>query len=94
MKKIIKLIKQGRFWTALTSFFLLLLGISGAMLAASGVCIFCVIPILGVILSLVGLNITILADYNIFFIVLGVVSLALTIFLFIKKKKCKDGTCF
>jgi len=76
----------------MASFFLLIFGISGAMFASLSTCLFCVIPVLTFVLSIFGLSIGIISQYNYLFLSFGISFLGLTIFLYIKRKKfCK--TC-
>jgi hypothetical protein len=90
--KAFEFVKNTSVWSGIASFFLLLLGISGAVLASLGVCIFCLIPILTFLLGLFGLSIGTLLDYNYIFLGFGVFFMLLTIFLIYRKKRyCK--TC-
>lgn len=75
----------------ISSFFLLLFGISGAFMASIGTCIFCVLPILTFLLSLFGLSLGTILDYNVYFISSGIFFLILTVFLYTRRANCK--TC-
>jgi len=92
MDKLICKLKQLHIWTGVASFFLLIFGISGTMFASLGLCLFCIIPVFTFVLSIFGLSIGIIADYNYWLIGFGLLSLGLAVFLYIKRKKyCK--TC-
>lgn len=92
MKQVIASLKKSYLWTGIASFFLLLFGISGATLAFSSTCIFCLIPTLTFLLSIFGLSVGVISDYNYIFLSFGAASLGLTVFLFVKRGKfCK--TC-
>ncbi len=64
------------------------IGAMGIMFSSFGICLFCFVPLIS-LLGLLGISVGVLASYNIYFIVFGVLMLALGIFLFIKKNKCK-----
>ena len=89
MKNKIYFLKSSPFWTGLTSFFLLFFGGMGAIFASFGVCIFCILPILTFILSVFGLSIEIISDYNHVFLASGILFFSLTIYLIKKKHTCK-----
>lgn len=78
--------------SGIISFFMFLFGIAGAMLAATGVCIFCVAPALAGILGLFGLSVGTLLDYNIYFLSGGFAFVLLSIYLY-RKKKCEGKVC-
>ena len=79
-------------FTGIVTFFLLLFGIAGATFASLGVCLFCVLPILTFLLSIFGLSLGTILDYNNYFLFAGFVFLIATVILFAyRKKNCK--TC-
>jgi hypothetical protein len=90
-KNPIVLLKRGDFWGAIAAFFLLLFGIMGTMFASLGICIFCILPVLTFLLSIFGLSVGTISDYNWWFLGFGIFFLVLTIYLIIRKRRCK--TC-
>jgi len=90
LSKIQHQLSHYHFWIGIASFFLLGLGIVGAISSTIGACAFCFIPALAFGLSIVGISTGVLIDYNIYLISFGVIFLILSIFLFVNKERlCK-----
>lgn len=85
----------GSIAAGISSFFLLLFGISGAMFSLTGICLFCVLPVLTIFLSIFGLSISFIRDYNVYFLIFGILMSTISILLIIYRKKlsCKNGFC-
>jgi len=90
-KNPITLIKRGDIWGAIVAIFLIILGALGAIFASLGICLACSIPIVALIFSFFGISIGFLYDYNLWFISIGILFLAISIYFFYRKRKCK--TC-
>ena len=64
-----------------------ILGFIGAAFAMLGICVVCIAPVLG-LMGMFGLTVGVIADYNIFFIILGIVLVVLGVYL--HRRKCEE----
>ena len=64
------------------------IGALGASMAATGTCVACLVPIVG-FLGALGISLGILLDYNIYFIIAGILLLGYGIYSYKTNKICK-----
>lgn len=65
------------------------LGAMGAAFSVLGVCLFCLTPLVG-LLGVFGLSVGILADYNLYFIIPGIMLISSGAVLFWRRRKCNE----
>ncbi|MFT4303899.1 MAG: hypothetical protein ACMXYG_04995 [Candidatus Woesearchaeota archaeon] len=85
--------KKSGFWSAVLSAIMLFLGTIGAIMLAFGTCVFCLSAIAAFLLAVFGINQGVLVDFNIWFLGFGIFFGVLSVYLFMKRSKCKDGQC-
>ncbi|MCB9359300.1 hypothetical protein H6503_05175 [Candidatus Woesearchaeota archaeon] len=91
--KIAELWKRGEFWSAIVAGMMLFLGIIGSIMVALGTCVFCLSAAAAFLLGIFGISHSVLIEFNIYFLIAGILFTALSIFLFMNRRKCKDGQC-